>query len=72
MHYGMIKNREKDCLVMAHQLALAGDFRDSTDIERELRFKHGRPEAEEVLDDDRVRSALDRVCKQRWRTTPRA
>ena len=61
----MIKNREKDCLAMAHRLALTGDFRDSTDIERELRFKHGRSEAEEVLDDDRIRSALDEVCKQR-------
>ena len=61
----MIKNREKDCLVMAQRLALTGDFRDSTDIERELQFKHGRSEAEEVLDDDRIRSALDEVCKQR-------
>ena len=61
----MIKNREKDCLALAHRLALTGDFRDATDIERELRFKHGRSEAEEVLDDDRIRSALDEVCKQR-------
>jgi hypothetical protein len=61
----MIKNREKDCLAMAHRLALTGDFRDSTEIERELRFKHGRSEAEEVMDDDRIRSALDRVCNQR-------
>ena len=60
-----IKNREKDCLAMAQRLALTGDFRDSTDIERELRFKHGRSEAEEVLDDDRIRFALDEVCKQR-------
>jgi hypothetical protein len=60
----MIENRESDCLGMAHRLALTGDFRDSTDIERELRFKHGRSEAEEVLDDDRIRFALDQVCKQ--------
>ena len=72
MQQGMIKNREEECLVMAQRLALTGDFRDSTDIEHELRFKHGRSEAEEVLDDDRIRSALDQVCKQRWRTTPRA
>jgi hypothetical protein len=68
----MIKNREKDCLAMAQRLALTGDFRDSTDIEHELRFKHGRTEAEEVLDDDRIRSALDQVCRERWRTGPRA
>ena len=61
----MIKNREKDCLVMAQRLALTGDFGDFTDIERELGFKHGRSEAEEVLDDDRIRSALDEACKQR-------
>ena len=55
---------------MAHRLALTGDFRDSTDIERELRFKHGRSEAEEVLDDDRIRSALDQVCKTALEDTP--
>ena len=65
MQRGMIKNREEDCLAMAQRLALTGDFRDSTDIEHELRFKHGRSEAEEVLNDDRIRSALDEVCKQR-------
>jgi hypothetical protein len=63
----MIENRERDCLAMAQRLALTGDFRDSTDIERELRFRHGRSEAEEVLDDDRIRSALDQVCKQHWK-----
>ena len=51
MQQCMIKNREEDCLVMAQRLALTGDFRDSTDIEHELRFKHGRSEAAEVLDD---------------------
>ena len=63
----MIKSRKKDCVAMAHRLALTGDFRDSTDIERELRFKHGLPEAEEILDDDRIRSSLDQVCKQHWK-----
>jgi hypothetical protein len=72
MHYGMIKNREKDCLAMAQRLALTGDFRDAADIEHELRFKHGRLEAEEVLDDDRIRSALDQVCRQRWKAGQRA
>jgi hypothetical protein len=67
MQHGMIKNREEDCLAMAQRLALTGDFRDSTDIEHELRFKHGRTEAEEVLDDDRIRSALDQVCNRRWK-----
>ena len=67
MQHQMIKTREKDCLALAHRLALTGDFRDAADIERELQFKHGRPEAEEVLDDDRIRSALDQVCKQHWK-----
>jgi hypothetical protein len=65
----MIRNREKDCLAMAHRLALTGDFRDASDIENELRFKRGRPEAEEVLDDDRIRSDLDQVCNQCRRGT---
>jgi hypothetical protein len=68
----MIKNREEDCLAMAQRLALTGDFRDATDIEHELRFKHGRSDAEEVLDDDRIRSALDQVCRQRWKAGQRA
>lgn len=58
----MIKDREKDCLAIARRLALTGRFQDTAAIERELRFKRGRYDAGEFLDDDRIRSELDQAC----------
>lgn len=48
----------------ARELAKSGKFSNWLTIEHHLRFTEYCPEARHVLDDERIREELDRLCKE--------
>lgn len=48
----------------ARELAKSGKFTDWLTIEHHLRFEEHCPEARHVLDNERVREELDKLCKE--------
>ena len=48
----------------ARELAESGRFERWSQIEFELRFKEGFPEARTVLGDDFIRDELDSICQR--------
>lgn len=47
----------------ARELAKSGEFRNWLAIEHHLRFEESCPEARHVLDNERAREELDRLCE---------
>ena len=47
----------------ARELAKSGKFRNWLAIEHHLRFEESCPEARHVLDNERIREELDRLCE---------
>ena len=48
----------------AQELAQTGEFRNWLQIEHHLRFEEFMPEARHVLDHERTREELDRLCRE--------
>ena len=47
----------------ARELATSGKFRNWLGIEQHLRLEESCPEARHVLDNERIREELDRLCE---------
>lgn len=61
-----MKKSERHSLILkrARQYASSGKFRTFRDIESQIRFVDGLPEARQVLDISNLRRELEEACKR--------